>query len=211
MLSYGFVCDNVVVSTRLEWCTYLLHHFFFSEAAVFHFISSTPFITASSFLALHYIGKVLLTACEGCSQYLICDAMSCNKWSSLLLLRLFHWWFSPVIVPVYPVVKHLLCSYSQCLGIFDQTPVALLYLLTITDIGVANPQSLGQAIIKTATALIKPIKSTHCSGPNCQIKSKYQTLNYYRNKPAILSTVFWHGLSGRLSHRSPFVQFVNAA
>jgi hypothetical protein len=62
---------------------------------------------------------------------------------------------------------------------------------TITDIGVANPKSTGQAIIKTATALIKPNQRIG-SGPNfAQQKNEHSNSHHYGTKYlAILSASF---------------------
>ena len=47
----------------------------------------------------------------------------------------------------------------------QQVVVAARPVATITDMGVASPSAQGQAMISTATALIRP-KTQPCSGPN---------------------------------------------
>jgi len=63
-----------------------------------------------------------------------------------------------VIVPVLSVIKTFaLFMLSRASAFFIKIPdCAPLPTPTITDIGVANPNAHGQAIINTAMALIKP-------------------------------------------------------
>jgi hypothetical protein len=61
------------------------------------------------------------------------------------------------MVPVLSVIKTFtLFIFSNASAFLINTQIALLTHPTITDIGVANPKAQGQAIIKTATALINP-------------------------------------------------------
>jgi hypothetical protein len=66
--------------------------------------------------------------------------------------------FPSVIVPVLSVIRTLTCScFLRLQHFFINTPDwAPLPTPTITDIGVANPNAQGQAIIKTAIAFMNP-------------------------------------------------------
>ncbi|MNG13195.1 hypothetical protein D3C84_968570 [compost metagenome] len=66
--------------------------------------------------------------------------------------------FPSVIVPVLSVINTLtLFMFSKASAFFISTPdCAPLPTPTITDIGVANPNAQGQAIINTAIALMNP-------------------------------------------------------
>jgi hypothetical protein len=63
----------------------------------------------------------------------------------------------PSIVPVLSVIRTFtLFMFSKASILYQHLDWAPLPTPTITDIGVANPNAQGQAIIKTAIALMNP-------------------------------------------------------
>jgi hypothetical protein len=65
--------------------------------------------------------------------------------------------FPSVIVPVLSVIRTFtLFMFSKASAFYQHSDWAPLPTPTITDIGVANPNAQGQAIIKTAIAFMNP-------------------------------------------------------